>query len=123
MMAMTTSSSINVNAVRRGAARGREGTAVAPRVGVARATAWIGSQPSRFFAWVHVFDAHSPYKPPEQYRRACDKRRLTLENRRLREQVDGGGIEARLPGNSAAIERLRREVLDPLAASLKSSTA
>ncbi len=36
---------------------------------VARATAWIGSQPARFFAWVHVFDAHSPYKPPEEYRR------------------------------------------------------
>ncbi|MEO7271887.1 MAG: sulfatase-like hydrolase/transferase [Vicinamibacterales bacterium] len=36
---------------------------------VARATAWIGSQPSRFFAWVHVFDAHSPYRPPEPYQR------------------------------------------------------
>ena len=53
-----------------------------------------------------------PERLVDAIRRACDKRRLTLENRRLREQVDGGGIEARLPGNSAAIERLRREVLE-----------
>ena len=31
---------------------------------VARALDWIGHQPSQFFAWVHVFDPHSPYKPP-----------------------------------------------------------
>jgi arylsulfatase A-like enzyme/Flp pilus assembly protein TadD len=31
---------------------------------VARATAWIGGTTGRFFAWVHVFDPHSPYKPP-----------------------------------------------------------
>jgi arylsulfatase A-like enzyme/Flp pilus assembly protein TadD len=39
---------------------------------VARALDWIGRQPTRFFAWVHVFDPHSPYKPPDdlaaQYR-------------------------------------------------------
>jgi arylsulfatase A-like enzyme/Tfp pilus assembly protein PilF len=31
---------------------------------VSRALEWIGTQRSPFFAWVHVFDAHSPYKPP-----------------------------------------------------------
>ncbi|MDQ3068366.1 MAG: sulfatase-like hydrolase/transferase [Acidobacteriota bacterium] len=31
---------------------------------VSRAVEWIGAQPSKFFAWVHVFDPHSPYKPP-----------------------------------------------------------
>jgi arylsulfatase A-like enzyme/Flp pilus assembly protein TadD len=31
---------------------------------VPRAAAWIGQQTTRFFAWVHVFDPHSPYKPP-----------------------------------------------------------
>jgi arylsulfatase A-like enzyme/Flp pilus assembly protein TadD len=31
---------------------------------VARATDWIGKQNGRFFAWVHTFDPHSPYKPP-----------------------------------------------------------
>ena len=31
---------------------------------VGRAVEWIGKTPSRFFSWVHVFDPHSPYKPP-----------------------------------------------------------
>jgi arylsulfatase A-like enzyme/Tfp pilus assembly protein PilF len=32
---------------------------------VSRALDWIGRQPAHFFAWVHVFDPHSPYKPPD----------------------------------------------------------
>ena len=31
---------------------------------VARAFDWIGKTTSRFFTWVHVFDPHSPYRPP-----------------------------------------------------------
>jgi arylsulfatase A-like enzyme/Flp pilus assembly protein TadD len=31
---------------------------------VSRASSWIGQQTTRFFAWVHVFDPHSPYRPP-----------------------------------------------------------
>jgi arylsulfatase A-like enzyme/Tfp pilus assembly protein PilF len=31
---------------------------------VSRAVDWIGQRPDRFFAWVHVFDPHSPYRPP-----------------------------------------------------------
>jgi len=31
---------------------------------VSRALDWIGKQPAQFFGWVHVFDPHSPYKPP-----------------------------------------------------------
>jgi len=34
---------------------------------VARAVAWTGQQHGKFFEWVHVFDAHSPYKPPPEY--------------------------------------------------------
>jgi len=34
---------------------------------VSRAVDWIGRTPSRFFGWVHVFDPHSPYKPPGEY--------------------------------------------------------
>jgi arylsulfatase A-like enzyme/tetratricopeptide (TPR) repeat protein len=35
---------------------------------MSRALDWIGSkQNSRFFAWVHVYDPHSPYKPPDEY--------------------------------------------------------
>ena len=32
---------------------------------VSRATEWIGKQTGKFFAWVHAFDPHSPYRPPE----------------------------------------------------------
>jgi hypothetical protein len=34
---------------------------------VGRAVEWIGAQSQRFFSWVHVFDAHSPYRPPPEY--------------------------------------------------------
>ena len=35
---------------------------------VARATTWIEARrQQKFFAWVHVFDAHSPYKPPDDF--------------------------------------------------------
>lgn len=37
---------------------------------VDRALSWLEQAGgSRFFAWVHLFDAHSPYAPPEPYRR------------------------------------------------------
>jgi arylsulfatase A-like enzyme/Tfp pilus assembly protein PilF len=36
---------------------------------VDRALAWLDrAGSSRFFAWVHLYDAHSPYTPPEPYR-------------------------------------------------------
>ncbi len=50
-------------------------------------------------------------------RRAAEKRRLVLENRGLRRQAAGGGIEARLIGTSPAIAELRRELLDLAATS------
>lgn len=34
---------------------------------VSRALAWIGRTPGKFFSWVHVFDAHSPYRPPGEF--------------------------------------------------------
>lgn len=34
---------------------------------VSRAVDWIGQQQGKFFQWVHVFDAHSPYKPPPEF--------------------------------------------------------
>ena len=34
-----------------------------------RALEWLGSvKSSRFFGWLHFYDAHSPYAPPEPYR-------------------------------------------------------
>jgi arylsulfatase A-like enzyme/Tfp pilus assembly protein PilF len=36
---------------------------------VERATAWLREQPAGpFFLWVHFYDAHAPYEPPEPYR-------------------------------------------------------
>lgn len=37
---------------------------------VADALAWLGQVPTgrRFLAWVHLFDPHTPYDPPEPYR-------------------------------------------------------
>jgi arylsulfatase A-like enzyme/Flp pilus assembly protein TadD len=35
---------------------------------VSRTIDWIGKQSGKFFAWVHLFDPHSPYKPPEDLR-------------------------------------------------------
>ena len=34
---------------------------------VSRATEWIARQPGKFFAWVHVYDPHSPYRPPAEF--------------------------------------------------------
>jgi arylsulfatase A-like enzyme/tetratricopeptide (TPR) repeat protein len=34
---------------------------------VARATSWIQQQKSPWFAWVHVFDPHAPYAPPQPF--------------------------------------------------------
>ncbi|MGD8330448.1 MAG: sulfatase-like hydrolase/transferase [Acidobacteriota bacterium] len=31
------------------------------------AEAWIRQQSGRWFAWVHLYDPHSPYEPPEPY--------------------------------------------------------
>jgi choline-sulfatase len=36
---------------------------------VDRALAWLGrADPRPFFAWVHLYDAHAPYRPPEPFR-------------------------------------------------------
>jgi arylsulfatase A-like enzyme/predicted Zn-dependent protease len=31
------------------------------------AIAWLGEQSGPFFAWVHLFDPHTPYEPPEPF--------------------------------------------------------
>jgi arylsulfatase A-like enzyme len=28
---------------------------------------WIGAQPGKWFAWVHVYDPHEPYQPPGEF--------------------------------------------------------
>lgn len=57
-----------------------------------------------------------PFEPErllDVIQRACEKRRLVMENRELRRQLAGPvGIEQRLIGNSPGIRRLREEILD-----------
>jgi arylsulfatase A-like enzyme/Flp pilus assembly protein TadD len=36
---------------------------------VSSALAWTGGQPNKWFAWVHVFDPHAPYHPPDEFAR------------------------------------------------------
>ena len=36
---------------------------------VSSALAWTGAQPGKWFAWVHVFDPHAPYQPPDEFAR------------------------------------------------------
>jgi arylsulfatase A-like enzyme/Flp pilus assembly protein TadD len=34
---------------------------------VKSALGWIGQQPSKWFAWVHLYDPHAPYQPPAEW--------------------------------------------------------
>jgi len=46
------------------------GAAAAERRGdqtVDAAIAWLGQAPERFFLWVHLYDPHAPYAPPEPF--------------------------------------------------------
>ena len=36
---------------------------------VALANAWLGAQRGKWFAWVHLFDPHAPYRPPAPFDR------------------------------------------------------
>jgi arylsulfatase A-like enzyme/Tfp pilus assembly protein PilF len=36
---------------------------------VGPAVEWIRGQPGRWFAWVHLFDPHAPYRPPDAFAR------------------------------------------------------
>jgi arylsulfatase A-like enzyme/Tfp pilus assembly protein PilF len=36
---------------------------------VAQATSWIRAQTGRWFAWVHVYEPHAPYRPPPPFDR------------------------------------------------------
>jgi len=54
-----------------GTSGGREFVLPERRAGevVALATAWIRAQHGKWFAWVHVFDPHAPYRPPPPFDR------------------------------------------------------
>jgi len=64
-------------------------------------------------AYDFIEKPYSPERLLDIVRRACDKRRLVLENRALRRRLDeASDIERRLLGHSAPIRRLRQDVAD-----------
>ncbi len=56
----------------------------------AAATAWIGAQHGPFFAWVHFYDPHAPYDPPDPFR----------------SQAPGRPYEAEIASADACVSRL-----------------
>ncbi len=71
------------------------------RVVVDRALAWIAQDPARpFFAWVHLYDAHAPYAPPEPFRTRFADRPYDGGVAELDVQV--GRLVAYLAGNGLA---------------------
>jgi len=49
---------------------GRGGVTIAERTAdqvVDAALAWLDGAPPRFFLWVHLYDPHAPYQPPEPF--------------------------------------------------------
>jgi choline-sulfatase len=55
---------------------------------VDRALAWLQQKDSRpFFAWIHLYDAHAPYEPPEPYRTRFSQRLYDGEIAYVDEQV------------------------------------
>jgi len=86
------------NLVRAGASRhfevDRSGDAVTDA-----ALAWLdGAKAERFFAWVHLYDPHAPYRPPPEYRaRFADPYDGEIafadsQVRRLLDWLDGAGL-------------------------------
>ena len=73
---------------------------------VARANAWIEKQPAKFFAWVHLFDAHSPYRPPEAIRaailHAAVLRRSLVDRSGARTAVRAAGERSPAPRSSSS---------------------
>jgi arylsulfatase A-like enzyme/Flp pilus assembly protein TadD len=58
------------------------------RVVVDRAIAWLDTPSDKpFFAWVHLYDAHAPYDPPEPYRSLYAGRPYDGEIAEVDEQV------------------------------------
>jgi choline-sulfatase len=66
---------------------------------VDRALGWLQQKDSRpFFAWVHLYDAHAPYDPPEPYRSRFSQRLYDGEIAYVDEQIGRIVAEVRREG-------------------------
>ncbi|KQP19259.1 sigma-54 dependent transcriptional regulator [Pseudorhodoferax sp. Leaf265] len=63
-------------------------------------------------AYDFVEKPFDPERLVDAITRACEKRRLTLENRRLQAQYESRGIEGLILGTSPAVQRLRDSILE-----------
>ncbi|GAA5171858.1 sigma-54-dependent transcriptional regulator [Modicisalibacter zincidurans] len=61
-------------------------------------------------AWDFIEKPYEPERLEEQVRRALERRRLSQENRRLRQALRQGGLAARLIGEAPGMQRLRDEL-------------
>jgi len=67
----------------------------------------------RLGAWDFLEKPFNPDRMTELAKRATQARRMTLDNRALRKELsDGSGIMQKLIGASAAMDRLREDILD-----------
>lgn len=83
---------------------GREVERAADRV-IEAALAWLAepqpaSQPQPFFLWVHLYDAHAPYEPPEPFRSRWSSRPYAGEIGFVDSQV--GRLLAGLPSTTGS---------------------
>jgi two-component system C4-dicarboxylate transport response regulator DctD len=69
-------------------------------------------QAMRIGAYDFVQKPYAADRLLESIRRACEKRRLVLENRRLRSQLQGVNIDKRLLGTSREIATVRRAITE-----------
>jgi choline-sulfatase len=66
---------------------------------VDRALTWLQQKDSRpFFVWVHLYDAHAPYEPPEPYRTRFSQRLYDGEIAYVDEQIGRIVAEVRRQG-------------------------
>lgn len=66
---------------------------------VDRALGWLQQKDNRpFFAWIHLYDAHAPYEPPEPYRSRFSQRLYDGEIAYVDEQIGRIVAEVRREG-------------------------
>lgn len=76
---------------------------------------WLRDRPARpFFAWIHLFDAHQPYAPPNGFLPAAGDPSGDVALARLFASPDGSPRRIR-PGELAGLDPQRRERADAIA--------
>ncbi len=73
-----------------------------------RALAWWEATPAPRFLWLHLYDAHAPYSPPESFAPSAEERRAARDldkasrKQRSEEAPPTGGRRPKLPAGDAS---------------------